>query len=78
MDSEAAMSAYSYRNCHPCGIEIIRESDSESIAFLQGDDQESLEKQIESLEKMLRHKKIGQKRHDKMLDEILEAYDEDA
>lgn len=71
-------SLYSYRHCHPCGIEIIREFDNTSIAFLQGDDQESLEEQIESLEKMLRHKKIGQKNHDKMLDQILEAYDGDA
>ena len=71
------MSAYSYRHCHPCGIEIIRESDNKSIAFMQGDDQEALEKEIESLEKMLRHKKIGRQRHDKMLDEILEAYDGD-
>lgn len=78
MDSEAAMSAYSYRHCYPCGIEIIRESDNESIAFLQGDDQEILEGQIESLEKSLRHKKIGQKNHDRILDEILEAYDGDA
>lgn len=64
---------YELHYSYPCGGWISKDGDDTGV-FIQGEDYYNLEAEVESVEKLVRWKKIGRKNAQSIIDSILENY----